>query len=252
MRNGFYTTLEQARAELENRNHLRQEVEDWWKIKEGSLPPLPKVENMAILSRHVATARYEDIVFHQLALQAGLKPVWLEYLSDTYVDVSNCKRSYVKRYLCSGIGRNNGFILKKQVLTNPNRWNGRPLYSIKTNTGEPLPEFHHGEQDMFFNNPVRFDLSPWLQVFGKAKDYYTYYLSLFLAHAVLFEDYHGGESGDVLDDFTSQIFEPSFHQLKTIFGFKPLIVPMPWFTAMKYYPADPDWRSHKVVPQEYC
>jgi hypothetical protein len=67
-------------------------------------------------------------------------------------------------------------------------------------------------------------------------DRYDLFLLLFVAHMVLFEDYHGGESGDELDGFTSKVFEPAFERVYKCFDVKPLIVPVAWKPEFAYYP----------------
>jgi hypothetical protein len=87
---------------------------------------------------------------------------------------------------------------------------------------------------------------------GRANDYYEAYLSLFISHAILFEDYHGGESGAELGGFTARVFEPAFAALEERFGYTPIIVRLPWWKELGLFP-DPElsarfpWRLHRFA-----
>jgi hypothetical protein len=99
---------------------------------------------------------------------------------------------------------------------------------------------------------IRVDMSEWLQRLGKAKNYYQAYLALFVAHNVLFEDYHGGEStgNGQLGGFTADVFEPAWHAVRDRFGVAPMITPLPWFPELAYYPANGEWMNHGIIPDE--
>lgn len=57
---------------LNQRQDLKLKVEAWWQENMWGHPPLPAAENMAILARCIATARYEDLAYASLAKKAGL------------------------------------------------------------------------------------------------------------------------------------------------------------------------------------
>lgn len=137
------------------------------------------------------------------------------------------------------------------MLTKPCFCLKKPLHLIKTKQGQNIADIHHQMHQQFFPQAKRFDASDWLFQFGRAKDYYMAYLSIFLAHAVLFEDFHGGESGKKLDSFTDKVFEPAYQELIDLFGIKPLIIKMPWLPEFKHYPGDQNWQEHQIIPEEY-
>ncbi|MBI4252577.1 hypothetical protein HY623_00125 [Candidatus Uhrbacteria bacterium] len=211
-----------------------------------------------VLSRHVATFRYEDGLFALMAKEAGLLPMWLEYVGDKYVDVSSYKRSLLRPTLCSGRGRNGGLKLRKETLVeNEQFWRGKPFQNIVTDHGGQLVAWHHTLQNemlegLLVEKPVRTDCTGWLgRIASTAHGYYEAYMSVFVAHGVLFEDYHGGESGNALDNFTGRVFEPAWKRLHERFGVRPLIVRLPWWESLGYYPGDREWRSHGVIPPQF-
>lgn len=265
----MYHDPHQAESLLHTRRHLRSEVEAWWQSQGWGIPDLPQPNGhqLAVFARHVATFRYEDALFVLLAERGGLEPVWLEYTADRFADVSPYKHSLGSPTFATHRGRSGGLGLKglrevgfpgRKSLIHFNSANGRPINQISLVDGRPLVDFHHEHQDrMMGGRARRFDLSTWLQQIGKAKDYYAAYLSLFVAHLALFEDYHGGESagqdggGGVLFDFTSHVFEPAWQEVVDRFGVEPLLVKMPWHDFCRFFPLHPDWRENGVILPEH-
>lgn len=248
----FYTDPEIVRETLFSRSHLMPEVEAWWRQQGWDIPHLPHAGAAGNFCRNLATFRYEDAVFSLLCRRAGLVPIWHEHVTDKYSSLSSVKRSYAKYLACTGRGRNGGAKLTKiRPIRDLVAIDGKRLSDIMMDDGTSLVDHHHGIFDRFVGQAHRNDISAWLSSIGRARDYYLASVSLFIAHGVLFEDYHGGESGDKLDSFTTDIFEPAFHAVYERFGVKPIIVRMPWFTEMKYYPADLNWQEHGIIPAQY-
>lgn len=248
-----YFSAAQAAKVLVERQNLWPRVEAWWLENGWGRPPIPELTQtgkMAVLARHAATARYEDVAYYELAKRAGLFPAWLTYTADAFVDKSPFKLGLIAPYLCSGRGRNGGLKLTKMVLTKAIYCFKKPICEIRTTDGRLVVEIHQEMHRALFPDGVIFDLSDWLFQFGCAKDYYTAFLSIFLAHGVLFEDFHQGESGDGLGKFTQGVFEPSWREVCEIFGIKPLLVRLPWLPEFAHYPADPAWQDHGIIPPE--
>ncbi len=245
----FYTSPNEARKVLHERqkNGVKKKVMDWFMERGYDLLFPTTIPDMAVLARYVATARYEDVVFKLMAENAGLTPFWMEYTGDKFVTCSSGKRSLLYPFMCDGRGKRGGFRLKKQRLANPHRWDGNPISSIVLDDGTPLVEWHHRRQDAIFGKVFRHDATPWFKRFDGAKEYYPFYLAFFVAHGVLFEDYHGGESGDRLDLFTTDVFEPAFSRVTEEIGYSPIIVPLPWWDGLQYYPENKDWQHHDVI-----
>lgn len=254
----YYFSPQEAARTLQNRqrNGMREEVAERWKKKGWPMPPDVNGNDclISVLSRHVATARYEDIAFVAISNQEGLHPAWIEYTSDKFVTASPYKRSLLHPTFCEGKGKQGGWKTKKVKLASMNSWDGRPLntitfaFSANNSSESGLVEYHHALHQDFFPNGVRVDFSRWLSSFGGSKEYYPAYLSLFLSHYLLLEDYHGGETGPGLGQFTRDIFLPSWDKVVAEWnGMRPIIVRMPWTEGMQYYPADHNWQKHGIL-----
>ena len=245
----YYVPLAEARQVLADRESLRGTVEAWWKSQGIGLPPLPQNRNLAVLARQVATFRYEDVVFQQLAVAAGLDPLWLELTSDKMSAESNYKKSLVHPVHFERFGRNGGMVVHKDKMAGIEQWNGTRLRDVFLDGGVNLVEHHHVSFDSAFGADHRADNAGWMNG-RRAAEYYPIFLSLCVAHCAIFEDYHGGESGDKLSAFTQDLFEPTFKALASRFGVKPLIVRLPWIDQLRLYPPDQDWQRHGVLTDE--
>jgi hypothetical protein len=249
----YYTPIAEARAELgkRQRNGLREEVEYLWKRKGYLFPQIPKVPDLAILARQISTARFEDFVFRELALKGGLSPFWLEGTGDIFVSASKYKRTLLNPYVYTGLGKGGPIVVKKRLATIA-KWERTPLSSVVLDDGSrSVVDYHHELQDTLLGPVRRIDAGkPWKEN-ERARDYYSWYLMPFLAHGILFEDFHGGESGDALGSFTEDVFEPSFASVFAKLGITPLIVRMPWKDGMHYFPATEKWDSYGVVDDAF-
>lgn len=248
----YYITSADARSLLEARQRvgLREQVEAWW--RERGFPHATCFRGRgftATLARQVATARFEDIVFQRLAHRAGLTPLWLQSTQDKLVSSSTYKRSLTHPYLCARVGKA-GPITTRVSLCSLATELGKPLRDVVCVDGASLVEYHNTRQNVYLGEVVRDDAAPLMGRFKNASEYYEYLLSFFVAHSVLFEDYHGGESGGALDAFTSQVFEPAWHRVRETFGYEPLVVTMPWWNGLQFYPDTTSWEHLGIVTEE--
>lgn len=236
---------------LTSRESLKPLIEEWWNENGWGLCSIPNVPRPAVLARQLASFRYEDATFALMAQGAGMTPVWLSYNGDNFHTSSSLKRSYLHPIFCSGLGKRKGLpVLHGEKIAKMDQAVGRSLDSIVTNGGSTLVQYHNAHQDRVFPGAVRGDNTAWVRQMGGVSQYYLAYLSMFIAHGVLFEDYHGGESGSALDSFTQDVFEPAYAGVLAMFGVCPIITKLPWWNEMRYYPADPNWRDHgiKLLP----
>ncbi|MER3570097.1 MAG: hypothetical protein C4348_00570 [Patescibacteria group bacterium] len=251
----FYIPLEEARALLEERRQQgwTLKVEEYWRKKRGIQFPeeLSNLNDLAgFLARHLATARYEDFAFILLTKRAGLKPTWLTYTADRFVTCSPVKVSYLCPKIVTGFGRRGGPILRKYRLANPRVAERKRLCDIRINTGKKLVDWHRRRLEAVYPGANVVDFSRVFQARGNAQGYYPLFLSLAVAHGVLFEDFHGGESGERLNSFTKEVFEPAFDEVTNTFGVQPLIVKLPWWPELGYYPSiklATNWRNHRSI-----
>jgi len=209
-----YISASQAKAQLRERAELRKAVEAFWLANGIPFPAALQSGGYAALGRHVPTFRFEDAVFILMAEAAGLTPTWLGYAEDKFVTVSNFKVSLVRPQVTERARANGEPIARtRKLVPNPDWYHGQPLSHIRLDDGTSLVEWHKRR---------------------------------------LIEDYHGGESGEVLDGFTARVFEPTVTRLKEMFGVGPLVVALPWWPELALYPTGEwlrSWRKVDVVLQ---
>ncbi len=241
MFNGFYTEKEKAGEVISSRgDRMKSLVEEWWADSEVEFPNRSVgKEPCAFFARNIPTFRYEDAVFVQMAESADLSPCWVGYSDDKMVTASPLKVSLLNPTFAVRMGKKGGVVLEKFNIASCKRNQGRKLSEVVCEDDSvSLCDFHleqllslYPEAKVWDFSKIAFGLG------GKAESYYVHFLSLTLAHGVLFEDYHNGESGRVLNGFTVNVFEPAFRRVEKIFGCSPTIVPMPWVNELKYYPS---------------
>src|SRR3989338_657444 len=238
MSKGYYCTAAEAHTKLKERQGCgaKESVVEFWHKRSLSLPVLPAVERPAVLARQVATGRFEDILFRELALSAGLTPTWWQYTEDRFTSVSPYKRSLIHTVCARKTQK--GLHLQTKKLGQPHKWEKKTLKEIRSEEGRSLIEWHHKRRENVMGPGIIADVTAYS---------YPLFLSLFVAHAVLFEDYHGGESGDELNGFTKKRFEPAWQEVADELGMQPLVVQLPWWPELAFYPETPDWRQYGVV-----
>lgn len=120
----------------------------------------------------------------------------------------------------------------------------QPIETIKTKWGESLADFHHRLLTIAGLSIELSDASSWYKSNGKkAAGYYDKFLSLFLCHGILFENFITNEEED---RFSKSVVFPAFKQVVDHFGIKPLIVPLvPHETASTIY-----WRCYPAELEE--
>jgi len=246
MSEAYYVSPHQAKPALLDRQELKRAVEQFWADNNVAFPEVLKGDaHLSVIGRHVATFRFEDAIFALMSQAADLTPAWLTYTADKFVTVSNVKRSLTRPFLTSRLNKNGQPItMAQRLVENIDRWSGKPIESILTTDGIPLVAWHKQRLQAAIPDALVSDMSEFCKAWGgKADSYYDAYLSLFIAHGVLFEDYHGGESGEVLNGFTARVFEPAIERLERRFGVKPLVVALPWWPELGHYP-DKEWLTN--------
>ena len=239
----FYTKMSQAKNELANRKHLRRNVEDFWSGMGITFPEcILQGYDLAIIARQLATFRFEDAKFILMAEAMGLRPCWPTYLQDKFVSQSKLKMSYVRPKLASRFNGQGQVICRYDKLVKQiDSIDGKPLCAIQLSGSVSLADYHRSRLLKAYPQADICDVSSMFAQCGKtASAYYLLALSLYVAHGVLIEDYHGGESGKVLDSFTADVFEPAFKKAADLFGAKAIIVKLPWWEELGYYP-DGQW-----------
>lgn len=118
-----------------------------------------------------------------------------------------------------------------------------PIEAIKTKWGESLVDFHHRLLNIAGLSIELSDASSWYKSNGKkAAGFYDKFLSLFLCHGILFENFITNEE----ERFARSVVFPAFKKVVDRFGMKPLIVPLvPHETASDIY-----WRCYPAELEE--
>ncbi len=256
MTDAYYVSPFQGARELQMRSNLKKEVERFWESNGVEFPhELRQLSRVAALGRSVATFRFEDALFTTMAESAGLRPTWLTYVDDKFVTKSAVKRSLLKPTLIQRFDKHGRPITRNYSLVpRMDNWSMKPLSTVTTIELEPLTQWHRKRLLTAVPEAPILDMSQECRQWGgRAMHYYEGYLSLFIAHGVLFEDYHGGESGNELHGFTAQKFEPAVASLERRFGVKPLVASLPWWNELSFYPDGElldSWRSCPILQRE--
>lgn len=252
----MYCSPVDARRLIEARHPLRKKIEAWWKSQGWYIPEQCfTFDAVAVAAKPaVATCRYEDIFFVEYAARLGLTPVWMEYTKSVLSSESSFKRSLLHPVFYVKHGKHDGMVTEKRKLGPIEINKTRPLDTIILDSGLSLVAYHH-ELHRSLNLPHEtiIDLSKFYHQFDYvSRQYYIGFLSFFLAHAVLFDDYHGGEDAKAAECLTKEIFTPAYDELTNLFGISPLIVKMPWHEHLKFYapPQKTGWNAHKVIPEQ--
>lgn len=250
----YYVSVSQAKKLLGERKFLQQDVERFWQERNIAFPQSLQTKGRAVLARQVPTFRLEDGIFVLMAESAGLEPTWFAYEGDKFITNSKAKRTLVRPALTSSVDKH-GALIKRvhKLVKDPGQWHGRRLGELQAEDGEFMVNWHRQRLLQAVPDATIVDMSDACKAWGgRAAEYYTALLSLFVAHAVLFEDYHGGESGELLEGFTGRVFEPAVEEVERLFGVKPIIVPLPWWPDLALHPEKDwlrDWRSCPALVQ---
>lgn len=248
-----YVSISEAKKIISQRRNNPAEMKSVMEIIENELwknnqPPLPALNGevpKAYLWRNIASARYEDIEFYEIARSAGCAPYWLEYTEDKYSSRNPTKTDLLKLRLFHGLGKKGGPKIEKITLSNPCEWENRLIKDIITIQGEPLTSFHHRIRKEIFPTETAIsiiDISTWLQSQGKKSvENYPAFLSLFIAHGILFEDFEAPfseqeEAAKQLEKFKKTVFMPAWQKVIEITGKQPIIVRLPSTQHLSHYP----------------
>ncbi len=244
----YYTDLAEAAEVIRSRQYLRRAVEDYWLAQNAQFPDwLAQSKPSALWARQMITWRFEDMLFADMANRAKLPTIWMQLLSDQFTEVSTLKRSYAHPFIATGISKQGKVISHRSRLIEMRDWKNKPLSEIVTQDGQKLSMWHkarwqrgYGLGTIVDTDAVKFNWGNTVQ------RHYLGLMSMCIAHGVLFEDYHGGESGKKLGSFTDMVFEPAFAAVSEYFGMQPLIVKMPWWPELALYPSD-EWMSRAII-----
>lgn len=214
---GLYTPVEDAVAELQARRaECADEASDELEKKLLQQP-------CAFLPPNIATPNFELSRFISLAASAGLRPIVGEFQRDKFVHRSPDKYALARMTFHGGTGRNGGSRNCCVSVADMTRANGLPMQQVVTHKGQSLIEFHHHLLSASSHLPAieLHDTSDWFYAHGStAREYYTDFLSLFVRHAILFENFLLTPHEK---PFTNEIVLPAFEAAHARNGLRPLI-----------------------------
>lgn len=238
----YYTDPRAALDELLERQEAgaREAVEELWRNAGLSMPKLSDVRNVAVLARQLVTARFEDMLFRELALSSGFIPSWWPYPEDKFVSCSALKRSYLHPRIC--LRKHKGRLhVQRKRLANLAQWEGTKLSDVLTAEGESLPVWHQRRQQ---------EVMGVCQKVNAPAHPYPLFLSLFVAHGVLFDNFHEDDSASGRSDFARRVVEPAIEKIRNALGLSPIIVKLPWWPELSHYPSH-DVRLTDVMKPEH-
>ncbi len=219
----IYTNLSEIKKELEKRRNdkeLMNKVLKFW----GENPfPLDMKEPRAVLSRDIITPNMELCYFLDVIKELDLDPLFFEVHRDKFV--SKNKSKYHLGMLHFKQKKQSNIISKNIV--DFNKYEGKMLNDIPTTCGDNLISYHHKmlEKEYPGYSKFAYDFSDWFLKTRNLTDYYyLYFLSLFICHGVLFDNYLLDDKEEA--DFFMKKVEPSFKKAEEIFGVRPLIYPL--------------------------
>jgi len=223
----FYTPLGGAKKEIRRRwndKKLKKKVEEFLG---GNMPEFLGHDPKAVIVRYVISPDIELHHFFDLANEANLRPVCVEFTDDKFVAGNSDKYHLCKLFFHNGNGKNGGDKISTQRVVDFNKLEGKKFDKMKTLWGEYFVDFHHHIAHGAIPDTKNhiFDFSKWFKKSTKKskKYYYANYLSLFLCHGILFENFLTNEEEL---EFTEKKVIPSFNKIEKTFGLKPLIVPL--------------------------
>lgn len=222
----MYTTLSEAKTEVWKRwndKELRKKVEEYL----GEIPGPFRRQPRVAISRNIITPNQELLYFLDLAGHTNLKPIGMEGIEDkfctkNYDKVSLGKLSFLKN---KKAGRHSSESNHVNIIDMANS-DGKRLCDIKTLWGEDLVDFHRKMLESYGINMEIFDDFKWFKhVSGKSEilEYYKKFFAFFICYGILFDNFIVKRNEK---KFTDEIVTKSFSEIESIFGVKPLVVPL--------------------------
>jgi len=220
-----YRDIHEARAELERRQDNRKIDAYLSRQLPVGIPDAMKGKKSVVLFRHIATSNYEICRFVILTEALNdLQPLILEYTEDKFTNRNEWKYFLGRISFANGVNKKSEEIFECINIINFNESNSKPISSISTLWDQSLVDFHHElflEEFPHLENNVS-DLSEWLHAQGVgAKGYYKSFLSLFLKHGILLENFLV-VSKEL--SFTREVILPALLEIEEETGMLPLIV----------------------------
>jgi hypothetical protein len=182
-------------------------------------------KNNICIFRNIATPNYEMHRFMTCAdVLKEFRPVVFEFTKDFFNNRNETKFALGKLRMHHRINETGSDIYEYARIIDINSANNRPFDTLTTHWGQSLLDFHHELTLRHFPNMADnlIEISAWIKAMGPTpKEYYARFLSIFLKHGILFENFllEGQEAR-----FTKEVILPALISIHETTGKKPLIV----------------------------
>jgi hypothetical protein len=230
----IYTSLEEAKEEIWKRwknQGLKEKIVEFL----GDVLPVFNKEPKAVLGRHITSPNNELLYFGDQSARINLKQVCIEVLHDKFCAMNRDKLYLAKMPFLRGKDKHGEIILQYRKIADIKKYNGRGICDVETIWGENFVVFHHRILSNIYSGIEYFDGSSWYKSNGKnVEKIYLRYLSLFICHGVLFENFVTNAEEQ---RFAEEVVYPAFKEVEQLFGLKPLVVPLlpPHNASDKYW-----------------
>lgn len=221
----IFTTAEDALRKLEERKHLRPEVEYFLG---GDLPEYFRGNVFAYYARHIATPNHETLRMYNELTEKGIPVVIGQDSHDKFVSVNYMKAVLGRMPVLTGITFKDGKRIesfKKYTIIDFSKSEGRPIGDVKTLWGESLLGFHNRLFTILTGDtPSLYDDADWIDRHSRGDLVKSYkdQLALCISHAFLVEGYFTHDPHEA--EFVKNILLPTIAFEKEMFGAEPLIV----------------------------
>lgn len=218
----FFTDPNDAVAEIQRRRNdtdLRQRVADFLN---NDIPAHFNDDTPILyLARHVVTPSHETLKFIEKAQPHGLPIVLSQDTKDKFVSNNSMKRTLGKMPVVKGVSRNTDEIIEHFTIIDFDDAQGKPFREIMTKNNGDLVNFHTSLlRDIYPSGITIVDEAEWIDRNGRGNilEHYKKFLTLFLAHGILYETF-------IPEDyyFVKHVLEPAVAFVEEIFGYRPLI-----------------------------
>lgn len=204
--------------------HLREQVEAFLG---GDLPAYLRNGPVLCLAQNLFTPNFEIIRFLRLIQHLGLPVVVTFDSKGLFVTQNSTKRALGKLPVCVRVTQKKATLHESYhylTVVDFNASDGKRFSDITTTWGEPLVDFHCWLAERSgLSLKEAYDDAAWIDRHGRGDllGHYVQFLSLFLVHGILFENY-------VLEDeeeaeFVRSVLRPARAIVEEKFGHAPLI-----------------------------
>lgn len=221
------TPLPEALAELEIRRRdpvLKKKIQDYIG---DNVPSYFKGAPVLYLARHLATPNFETVRFSHLLQTYDLPVIIGQDTRDKFVPQNILKWSLCRLPVYIGTSHKDGQLLErfqKMTIVDFNTASGKPFSEIHTLWGQKLVDFHAELCARYLDQRVQIeDDAAWIDKNrrGDLLGHYKNFLTLFVMHGILFEDFLSENSEE--RRFVETVLRPAFSHVEKVFGVRPLI-----------------------------